>query len=33
MLKAQDVTRELARLWKELTKEEQKAWSDSAAEL
>ena len=32
-MKAQDVTRELARLWKELTKEEQKAWSDSAAEL
>ena len=32
-MKAQDVTRELARLWKELTKEEQKEWSDSAAEL
>jgi hypothetical protein len=32
-MKAQDITRELARLWKELTKEEQKAWSDSAAEL
>ena len=32
-MKAQEVTRELARLWKELTKEEQKAWSDSAAEL
>jgi hypothetical protein len=32
-MKAQDITRELARLWKELTKEEQKAWSDSVAEL
>ena len=32
-MKAQDVTRELARLWKELSKEEQKAWSDSASEL
>ena len=32
-MKAQDVTRELARLWKELSKEEQKEWSDSAAEL
>jgi hypothetical protein len=32
-MKAQDITRELARLWNELTKEEQKAWSDSAAEL
>jgi hypothetical protein len=32
-MKAQDITRELARLWKELSKEEQKAWSDSAAEL
>jgi hypothetical protein len=32
-MKAQDITRELARLWKELTKEEQKEWSDSAAEL
>ena len=32
-MKAQDVTRELARLWKELTKDEQKEWSDSAAEL
>ena len=28
-MKAQDITRELARLWKELTKEEQKEWSDS----
>jgi hypothetical protein len=27
-----DITRELARLWKELTKDEQKAWSDSVAE-
>ena len=32
-MKAQDITRELARLWKELTKNEQKVWSDSAAEL
>jgi hypothetical protein len=32
-MKAQDVTRELARLWKELTKEEQKEWCNSAAEL
>ena len=32
-MKAQDVTRELARLWKELTKDEQKQWSDSATEL
>jgi len=32
-MKAQDITRELARLWKELSKEEQKEWSDSAAEL
>jgi len=32
-MKAQDITRELARLWKELSKEEQKAWSDSASEL
>ena len=32
-MKAQDITRELARLWKDLSKEEQKAWSDSAAEL
>jgi hypothetical protein len=32
-MKAQDITRELARLWKELNKEEQKEWSDSAAEL
>jgi hypothetical protein len=32
-MKAQDITRELARLWKELSKDEQKAWSDSAAEL
>ena len=32
-MKAQDITRELARLWKELTKEEQKEWSDSAADL
>jgi hypothetical protein len=32
-MKAQDITRALARLWKELSKEEQKAWSDSAAEL
>jgi hypothetical protein len=32
-MKAQDITRELARLWKELTKEEQKAWSDSVEEL
>ena len=27
-----DITRELARLWKELTKEEQKEWTDSVAE-
>jgi hypothetical protein len=27
-----DITRELARLWKELTKDEQKAWTDSVAE-
>ena len=32
-MKAHNITRELARLWKELSKEEQKAWSDSAAEL
>jgi hypothetical protein len=32
-MKAQDITRELARLWKELTNEEQKEWSDSTAEL
>ena len=32
-MKAQDITRELARLWKELTKDEQKEWIDSAAEL
>jgi hypothetical protein len=32
-MKAQDITRELARLWKELSKEEQKEWSDSASEL
>jgi hypothetical protein len=32
-MKAQDITRELARLWKDLSKEEQKAWSDSASEL
>jgi hypothetical protein len=32
-MKAQDITRELARLWKELSKDEQKEWSDSAAEL
>jgi hypothetical protein len=32
-MKAQDITRELARLWKELTKDEQKEWSDSVAEL
>jgi hypothetical protein len=32
-MKAQDITRELARLWKELSKDEQKVWSDSAAEL
>ena len=32
-MKAQDVTRELARLWKELSKDEQKDWSASAAEL
>ena len=29
-MKGQDITRELARLWKELTKDEQKEWSDSA---
>jgi hypothetical protein len=32
-MKAQDITRELARLWKEMSKNEQKVWSDSAAEL
>jgi hypothetical protein len=32
-MKASDITRELARLWKELDKDEQKEWSDSAAEL
>ena len=32
-MKAQDITGELARLWKELTKEEQKEWTDSAADL
>jgi hypothetical protein len=32
-MKAQDITRELARMWKELTKNEQKVWSDSVAEL
>jgi hypothetical protein len=32
-MKEQDITRELARLWKELNKHEQKEWSDSAAEL
>ena len=31
-MKGQDITRELARLWKELTKDEQKEWSDSAVE-
>jgi len=31
-MSAQDVTRTLARLWKELTKEEQKEWNDSAAD-
>jgi hypothetical protein len=29
-MKAQDITRELARLWKDLTKDEQKEWCDSA---
>jgi formylmethanofuran:tetrahydromethanopterin formyltransferase len=29
-MKGQDITRELARLWKDLTKDEQKEWSDSA---
>ena len=32
-MKGQEITRELARLWKELTKDEQKEWSDSAAEV
>ena len=32
-MKAQDVTRELARLWKELDKDEQTEWSSSAANL
>ena len=32
-MKGQDITRELARLWKELTKDEQKEWTDSAAEV
>ena len=32
-MKAQEVTRELARLWKELDKDEQKEWSSSAANL
>ena len=32
-MKAQDVTRELARLWKELDKDEQTEWSSSAAKL
>ena len=32
-MKAKDVTRELARLWKDLSKEEQKEWSASASEL
>ena len=32
-MKAQDITGQLARLWKELTKEEQKEWTDSAADL
>ena len=31
-MSAQDVTRTLARLWKELTKEEQKEWNDSASD-
>ena len=31
-MSAQDVTRTLARLWKELTKEEQKEWNNSAAD-
>ena len=31
-MKGQEITRELARLWKELTKDEQKEWSDSVVE-
>jgi hypothetical protein len=32
-MKAQDITRELARLWKELDKDEQTEWSSSASKL
>ena len=32
-MSAQDVTRTLAGLWKDLTKEEQKDWNDSAADM
>ena len=32
-MKAQDITRTLAALWKELTKEEQKEWNESATEM
>jgi len=32
-MKAQDITRTLAALWKELTKNEQKEWNDSATEM
>jgi hypothetical protein len=32
-MKAQDVLRELSRLWKALSKEDQKEWSASSAEL
>ena len=32
-MKAQDITRTLAALWKELTKDEQKEWNDSATEM
>ena len=32
-MKAQDITRTLAALWKELTKEDQKEWNESATEM
>ena len=32
-MSAQDITRTLAGLWKELNKEEQKAWNDSATDM
>ena len=32
-MKGNEITKELARQWKELSKEEQKEWSESAANL